>query len=168
MTEKFTFFWKNRSPFSQWHMATFEKDGVIFNCTEQYMMYKKAELFGDKNSMRQIIATNDPRAQKSLGRLVDNFNQQEWNEKRYGIVYDGNKLKFRQNPSMYQSLMETKGTTVVEASPYDKIWGIALNKEDPRALDRSTWKGQNLLGEILTSLRDEFLDEDEFLDDVIA
>ena len=40
--EKFFFFWKNKSPFSQWHEAVFVLDDVEFNCAEQYMMYRKA------------------------------------------------------------------------------------------------------------------------------
>lgn len=41
-TERFFFFWKSKSPFSQWHEAQFVVDGVQFNCAEQYMMYRKA------------------------------------------------------------------------------------------------------------------------------
>lgn len=40
--EKFFFFWKSKSPFSQWHKADFVVDDVEFNCAEQYMMYRKA------------------------------------------------------------------------------------------------------------------------------
>lgn len=40
--EKFFFFWKSKSPFSQWHTAEFVVDDVEFNCAEQYMMYRKA------------------------------------------------------------------------------------------------------------------------------
>ena len=40
--EKFFFFWRSKSPFSQWHEAEFVVDDVEFNCAEQYMMYRKA------------------------------------------------------------------------------------------------------------------------------
>ena len=40
--EKFFFFWKSQSPFSQWHKAEFVVDDVEFNCAEQFMMYRKA------------------------------------------------------------------------------------------------------------------------------
>ena len=40
--ERFTFFFRSASPFSQWHPAEFEVNGVLFNCAEQFMMYQKA------------------------------------------------------------------------------------------------------------------------------
>jgi ribA/ribD-fused uncharacterized protein len=54
-------------------------------------------------------------------------------------------------------LLETEGFTLDEASPMDTIWGIGLGAENERALRRSTWRGQNRLGAVLTALRDDIL-----------
>ena len=40
--DKYEYFWKARSPFSQWHPSEFVVDGKTYNCAEQYMMYHKA------------------------------------------------------------------------------------------------------------------------------
>jgi ribA/ribD-fused uncharacterized protein len=56
------------------------------------------------------------------------------------------------------ALTNTMGTTLVEAAPNDKIWRIGLAEDNPRAQKRETWEGKNLLGEILTLLRMEFME----------
>ena len=54
-------------------------------------------------------------------------------------------------------ICSTKNTILVEASPYDKIWGVGLGVDDPLILDNKNWKGENLLGFILTNVRDYYL-----------
>lgn len=75
----------------------------------------------------------------------------------YQIVKNGNLHKFQQNPHLRKELFKTQGRTMVEASPYDTIWGIGLEADDPLAQQRSTWKGTNLLGQALTEVREELL-----------
>ena len=68
-------------------------------------------------------------------------------------------MKYRQNPQLREKLFKTNGTTIVEASPYDTVWGIGLNESDSRRFDRKTWNGENLLGEILTQVREDLIKE---------
>jgi ribA/ribD-fused uncharacterized protein len=153
---KYTFFWDG--PFSQWATSNFEIDGVIFVTAEQYMMYKKALLFHDYETCEMIMKTTDPREQKAYGRLVKNFNTSVWEKYAKGFVYDGNYAKFTQNDDLLKELLDTDGTTLVEASPYDIIWGIGLKETDPLAQNKETWKGRNWLGEVLTNVRTDIRD----------
>lgn len=121
------------------------------------MMAKKAELFGDKKVKEQILATNNVRKQKELGRKVNNFNEDKWNNNKIKIVYMANNLKFNQNEELKAKLLDTKGKYIVEASPVDVIWGIGLAPDDPRRFNRAKWRGQNLLGKILTQLREDII-----------
>ena len=155
----FTFFWRSESPFSQWHRSSFTVDGITFTHAEQYMMHAKAMLFGDSEVAEQILATNSPRKQKSLGRKVRGFDQDIWERERENIVRVANRAKFTQNPGLKKKLMATGDTELVEASPVDRIWGVGLTADDPRIQDRKSWRGLNLLGKILTELRDELRDE---------
>jgi ribA/ribD-fused uncharacterized protein len=150
-----TFFYTEASPFSQWHRCRFVVAGVTYTCAEQYMMHGKATLFGDAAVAAEILAAAHPREHKALGRKVANFNDAVWKRERERIVRDGNRAKFGQNADLRAALLATRGTTLVEASPRDTIWGIGLAAADPRANDPATWRGQNLLGKILTELRDE-------------
>lgn len=153
--EKFTFFWGG--PFSQWWESPFIHDGTIFNCAEQWMMYQKAIFFGDTKAAEEIMLTNHPKDQKAIGRKVLGFNQRDWNANARTFVYLGNLYKYQQNPNLFEKLKTTVGTTLVEASPYDKIWGIGLTEDNPKAQSRDTWRGTNWLGETLTRVRDDMM-----------
>lgn len=153
-TEKeFAFFWGGT--FSQWARSTFVIDGVTFNTCEQYMMYKKALMFGDYEIAEKIMEADHPRDQKALGRKVKGFDKDHWERYCKDIVYDGNVAKFTQNEDMLDELMFTGNMTIVEASPKDKIWGIGLAADDPRAKDKSKWLGTNWLGEAIQRVRED-------------
>lgn len=44
---------------------------------------------------------------------------------------------------------------MVEASPYDRVWGIGLAECEEAAENPLKWKGDNLLGFALTEGREE-------------
>jgi ribA/ribD-fused uncharacterized protein len=155
--EAFTFFW--HGPFSQWHASPFTIDGVAYSCAEQYMMAEKARLFRDEEALAEILATSSPKRQKQLGRQVRGFHESTWTNQAREIVYRGNWAKFTQNADLKALLLATAGTTLVEASPVDRIWGIGLAEDDPEAWDRRTWRGRNWLGVVLTRVRDAMLAE---------
>ncbi len=149
------FFWGKGSPFSQHHPCYFGIDGQRFNCSEQYMMYAKAMLFGDAETAGRILASTDPKEQKRLGRQVCGFDEAVWEQHRERIIYQGNHAKFTQNRDLLEALLRTGCVTLVEASPYDCLYGIGLSASNPRATDPQQWRGRNLLGDILTRLRDD-------------
>jgi len=155
--EKFTFFW--HGPLSQWEQSEFEIDGIKYNCAEQYMMAEKASLFNDFDTLASIMEAVHPRDQKKLGRQVKNFNADRWNALARDVVYDGNYAKFTQNADLLGKLLATRGTILVEASPYDCIWGIGMRETDEGVAERSNWKGTNWLGEVLTGLREDLIEE---------
>ena len=70
-------------------------------------------------------------------------------------------IQFEQNPKLLEELMATGNTTLVEASPLDKIWGIGLAEDDPRAHNKSQWLGKNWLGYALTDVREAIKKEQE-------
>ena len=158
MDEKYTFFWNG--PFSQWDASPFmDLTGLMYNCCEQAMMAHKAMTFKDEESFKKIMGTTSPREQKALGRKVKNFNPKVWDVMSSLIVYDMNLLKFSQNKKHQEALLKTGDTILVEASPYDKIWGVSMSEDDSRINDMSQWKGQNRLGFILTRVREVLKDE---------
>ncbi len=61
--------------------------------------------------------------------------------------------KFRQHEPLRDFLLASSGSVIVEASPYDRIWGIGLRHSDEQALDPTKWRGNNLLGFALMDVR---------------
>lgn len=142
--------------FSQWYPIKFKDDyGIIYHNTEQYMMAHKAALFGDTDTMTDILNETDPAKIKKLGRKVRNFDEDLWHQNRFNIVFQGNYLKFSQNPQIKAILLSTDDKLIAEASPYDDIWGIGLRESIAKNMSRSKWPGKNLLGKALMRVRQE-------------
>ena len=147
-------FWKVTEPhgfLSQWYSCRFEENSIEFNSAEQYMMWRKAKLFGDIGVANKILDTANQATIKRLGRQVKNFDENLWCQHRVEIVIDGNMLKFQADKSLRERLLTTGDTILVETSPYDKIWGVGSTSK----ANIKYWKGSNLLGQILMYVRKE-------------
>lgn len=151
--DKYTFFYGGI--FSNWHLVNITIDGITYNCCEQYMMRKKAQLFGDFITAAQIMETPLPREQKALGRTVKNFNIDIWKTVARDVVFRANMVKFSDpNVSLSDKLYATEGTLLVEASPSDTVWGIGLTETEAIRVGVTHWRGTNWLGQILTEVRE--------------
>ncbi len=152
MNKQYHFFYGG--PFSQWYKSIFfDEKGQKYVTAEQYMMAKKALLFGDTDVYHAIMVTENPAEQKALGRQVRNFNVEVWNSTAQDIVFGGNLMKFTQNELLKQVLLSTEDKIIVEASPTDRIWGIGLGMDDPNRFDENMWRGTNWLGEAIMRVR---------------
>lgn len=141
---------------SQWYHAPFTAlEGTIsFPTCEHFMMYNKAIYFGDFETGSKILQVATPKEAKALGRQVKNFDESEWQLVRERIVYYGNFYKFTQNKELLDFLLSfPKDTVFVEASPYDRIWGVGLKENDLRINYPEQWQGLNLLGKALSRVR---------------
>lgn len=149
VTPDYVFFWKG--VFSQWHRTKFTVSGQVYNTCEQWMMAQKAAVFGDIQSHSAILASPSPREQKALGRRVRGFNQEIWDKVKLDIVIYGNWARSQEDGDFRYFLLATGERTLVEASPYDTVWGIGFTAKD--ALDNIDEWGENLLGEALMLVR---------------
>lgn len=160
----------------QWYRCRFTDpdSGLEFSCTEQWMMWNKAQLAGDEVAARAIMATTSPRKQKQLGRDVEGFAVEAWDKIKLDVVERGNYLKFTQGTNVTSMKMDEEGDPVslksllldtgerelVEASRFDRIWGIGFDAQQALAVPREKW-GQNLLGVALMNVREKVRKEAE-------
>lgn len=158
ITDDYIFFWDGI--YSQWYPADMIIDSITYTSCEQYMMQQKALLFGDKSAAKDIMNTQDPSLQKQIGRRVKKFDRDVWDEFCTSIVFKCNYAKFKQNWDLRKQLVAfSYGKIIVEASPYDKIWGIGMGENDPGIEDPANWRGMNLLGTCLMNVRTVLIKE---------
>lgn len=183
VTEKFVYFWGKEDIFSQWHNRGFSDKDIHFKTAEHYMMFQKAVFFEYKkksideikaiiekarqlqnetgkrsrNILVRILDAETPKKAKELGRDVRFFNKEKWEAVVKKILIKGNSLKFEQNEDLLKVFLSFKTQRFVEASPFDRIYGIGMRDSDPRASDPARWLGENILGDAFTELRDMLL-----------
>lgn len=168
-------FWRNADPYSNWaYTPSFTLGNHSFDYAEQPMMWLKAELFGDKATAQRILDakypwdTKDKNGQvielghKSLGRLVQGYDEAVWVANREDIMDEVGYAKFSQIADLREGIIASDPLMIVEASPYDRIWGIGLEENDPLAWDEATWPAGvlNLLGKSLMRNRTRIISEE--------
>ena len=66
-----------------------------FDCSEQYFMWQKANLFHDTAVASEILKVEyNPSTYEYLGQQIHNFNQEVWDENKIQIMRDANYYKF--------------------------------------------------------------------------
>ena len=153
ITPTHIYFFSDKDYLSNFFPSEFTLDDLTYSCVEQYIMAQKAILFNDIKSFEAIMVTNKPSNMKKIGRKVANFDEKIWLEQRNQILQDGIMAKFEQNENLANLLSATNNRILVEASPYDKIYGVGLSETNDLILDETYWKGQNLLGQTLGIVR---------------
>lgn len=152
--------------YSNFYKSEINYEGLRFQCGESLFMFLKAKYFGDEDIAMEILKNSDnPRFCKELGRLVRNYNDGKWSSVRYDVMLFVVMMKLRSSKEIrdhYMKLID-EGYEFVEASPYDKIWGCGLAENDLRILDKSKWRGSNLLGTVYNNVH-EILDNDSLRD----
>ncbi len=170
VTDKFVFFWGGKlSNFSP------SKNPIIFHTfdprfqnplyksfetvelptSEHIFMYLKALYFKDYTVAEEILRAKEPREAKALGRKVSGFSEESWEEVRYESMFSAVYHKSCYDREFRDLILkpEWENLEFVEASPKDRIWGIGLSEDDPRAEIKKKWPGLNLLGKALCELR---------------
>ncbi|MCJ1484610.1 hypothetical protein MMC06_004782 [Schaereria dolodes] len=108
------------------------------------------------------MAATEPREQKSLGRKVKNFDKVLWESNKEKVVEEGNWNKFinqKEKIRLKEKLLETGDRELVEASPFDRIWGVGFDAQTAEA-NRDNW-GENLLGKAIMRVRNRIREQNK-------
>ena len=95
----------------------------------------------------------DPVKIKRAGSVINGYDENKWKTHASQLVEPGLLAKFSQNPGLKASLLATGTKVLAEASPHDKLWGIACGLRHENVLKQQTWKGDNIQGKLLMKIR---------------
>lgn len=148
------FFGKD-SRFSNHHYSKFDIQGTTYATIEQYLAEKRAILAERQDLQDKAMASDDPvEAKRILNGLHGDRSDEEWENQRRDILFDGLLAKFQQNEDLKRYLLSSGQRRLGEASR-NKTWGIGLTLADNGRLDPRNWSGENLLGSTLMEVRDK-------------
>jgi hypothetical protein len=147
-------FFGQACPLSNFHACSFTIDNIEYNSSEQYYQAMKANYNNRPSISDKIMQSADPAEQKRLGSQI-NVVGEKWNSIAPEIMHNGILEKFKQNDNLLEFLQNTGNKTLHEASPKDSHWGIGIPLSHSKVLDPAFHKGDNILGRILMSVREQ-------------
>lgn len=147
-------FFGKHSPLSNYHKCDMTVANNRYNCQEQHYTQQKALAFNDFTTADKIMKETDPAAMKQLGKRIKNFDHKIWDVKKVEVMCIGLAGKFK-DPTLRTFLLNTGNSTLMEASPYDKFWGVGLSMFNPRIWMKNNWHGNaaNTMGRLLDQTR---------------
>ena len=113
-------------------------------------LYQAARFSEHPEVQAAVLKAHTPMFAKQAAREFDAWTRADWFEIRVAVMRWALRVKLAQHVETFGSLLEATGERpIVEWSRHDQFWGAF-------PLDDMTVRGQNVLGKLLTELRDEF------------
>ena len=150
-----TFFFGKDCFLSNHHASPFLDSGNRYLCAEQFYFREKSLFFDDVETANRIMKTTNPSEMKRLSYNIRGMDGSKWRTQARKTMEKACWLKFSQNENLKKQLMTNQGL-LVEANGRDNFFSCGLSLSNPNILDSNKWEGENVLGQILTSLRETF------------
>ena len=148
-----TFFFGKDSFLSNHHPSPFRDNDSTYLCAEQFYLRQKCLYFEDMETAQRIMRTSDPGRMKAFSHHIKGLDEIKWRSQAKNVMEKACHLKFSQNEVLKQKLLSSRGA-LVEANGRDKYFSCGLSLANPSILETSKWEGENILGQVLTSLRE--------------
>ena len=120
-----------------------------FYNSEALYQFGKAYMMKNTDIMNRIMNCKNPKEAKRLSDKIK-LDTEKWDKCKFNWMYNVVKLKFLQNLKYQVWLINTSPKVLIEGNTWkDTYWGIDLN----------TFEGQNNLGIILMTIRNNLLNQ---------
>ena len=103
---------------------------------------------------RKILSACKPIEALRLGSKIAVFDSTKWKSQRYNTMKDILRSKFSQNKELKNHFLCTKNFDLAEAG-HNKYFAVGFKFIDKEDSNKTNWKGQNKLGQILCEIRAE-------------
>ena len=122
-----------------------------FFCLEQAFQFMRAKILDRPLAATKIYMSRDERFIKQKGAELGTSD--EWERRKYDVMYECLLRKFEQNEHLKQLLLKTGDIELLEATP-DRLWGCGATLSST-VIRNGNWPGKNKHGKILMAVRDE-------------
>jgi len=114
-------------------------------------LYQSMRFTHEPEIQRDVLTARTPMFSKRVSRERDAFTRSDWMDIRVNVMRWVLRVKLAQHIETLGALLKSTGKRpIVEWSRHDSFWGAG-------PVDQATNHGQNVLGCLLTELRDEYL-----------
>ena len=141
---------------SNFYPAPFIHEGIHYSTSGQYIQARKAEFCGDTEIKKQIMQAASALKCKTLGKEIQNCDNDKWNQVAPEKCSPGILSKFQQNAGIASFLKNTGTKTILECC-YDKVWGNGIPLSNPDCINPKKFKNQGILGSMLEHVREVLL-----------
>ena len=144
MTIYFYKVWQPYGYFSNFSLHSIEMQNTFWSTVEHYYQAHKFLGSPDERIMTSIHQASTPEEAAALGRCSTYRIRSDWELVKTKVMREAVLKKFSTHLKIREILLSTGNKLLVEDSPNDYYWGCGANKT-----------GQNYLGQILMSVREE-------------
>ena len=147
---KYVLFKGQYSILSNLYPCTLRYNNTVFNSSEQLYQYRKSSALGQHEVAANVMRAQTPYEAMEEGKAAKASDQWTASTGR-DIMVDAVVIKYQQCSVFRDYLLRHKGKCFVEATN-SKVWGSGIDLTSTKAMEESEWKGQNLMGKILSTL----------------
>ena len=142
-------FYSSNCFLSNFYPCKFYFKGQPYTSLEQGYQGTKAKIYRDEVAFEAILKAKTPSQMKRIGSQIKVDGR--WEGVKSQVMEDLLFAKFRQNKSLYYSLLNTRPLNLIEAT-IDDFWGAGC-MFGSIALEEGCWIGKNTLGKLLVRVR---------------
>ena len=147
---------------SNFYPAPFIHGGIRYSTSEQYIQARKVEFCGDMETKKQIMQAATALKCKTLGKEVQNCDNDKWNRVGSEKCLPGILSKFQQNAGIASFLKNTGTKTILECC-YDEgiiCYDDGIPLSNPDCINPEKFTNQGILGSMLKHMREVLLNLD--------